>query len=250
MANRYSSTKRISPHMKRVLTIGIIGLLAQTLTAADATPKEKMANAAKQLAEKPNYSWTTVMKEGDGSSGRVGPIGGKAAQGGVTFLSFEIGGIPVEVYMKGEKGAAKALEGWQTFDEVAQAGGTAAAVVRFLRAYKAPSVESAGLSEKVKEVKEADGVLSGELSEDAVKDLLARGARRREGQEPPKIENPKGSLKLWVQNGVLSKYEVNIQGKVTAGDREMDVNRTTTVEIKDAGTTKLEVPAEAKTKLT
>ena len=29
----------------------------------------------------------------------------------------------------------------------------------------------------------------------------------------------------------------------------MDVNRTTTIEIKDAGTTKLEVPAEAKPKM-
>ena len=236
--------------MKRVLTIGIVGLLAHTLTAADPTPTEKMANAAKQLAEKPNYSWTMTMKEADGSSGRLGPIDGKADQGGTTFLSFAIGGIPVEVYMKGDKGAARALEGWQTLDEIAQTSGTAAAVVRFLRAYKTPSAESAGLSEKVKDVKEADGVLSGDLKEEAVKDLLTRGARRREGQEPPKIENPKGSVRLWVQNGTLSKYEVNVQGKVTAGDREMDVNRTTTIEIKDPGATKLEVPAEAKQKMT
>jgi hypothetical protein len=236
--------------MKRVLTIGIVGLLAHTLTAADPTPTEKMANAAKQLAEKPNYSWTMTMKEADGSAGRLGPIDGKADQGGTTYLSFSIGGIPVEVYLKGEKGAARALEGWQTLDEIAQTSGTAAAVVRFLRAYKAPGVESAGLSEKVKEVKESDGVLSGELKEEAAKDLLTRGARRREGQEPPKVENPKGSVKLWVQNGTVSKYEVNLQGKVTAGDRETDVNRTTTIEIKEPGTTKLEIPAEAKPKMT
>jgi hypothetical protein len=236
--------------MKRVLVIGIIGLLAQTLTAADPTPKEKVANATKQLGEKPNYSWTTTTKEADGSSGRSGPIAGKADKGGLTFLSFSISGIPVEVYMKGEKGAAKALEGWQTFDEIAETSGTAAAVVRFLRSYKAPDVESADLSDKVKEVKEADGTLSGELNEEAVKELLIRGARRREGQEVPKVADPKGSVKFWIQDGLLTKYEINVQGKITAGDRDSEVNRTTTVEIKDAGATKLEVPAEAKQKMT
>ena len=235
--------------MKHTLIIGLVSLLAHTLSAADSGPQAKLLNATKQLGDKPNYSWTATTKEGDGSPGRVGPIAGKAEKGGLTYLSFEIGAVPVEVYMNGQKGAAKALEGWQTFDEIAQTGGTAAAVVRYLRVYKAPGAESAALSEKAKDVKEAEGVLSGELKEEAVKELLERGARRREGQEPPKIAGPKGSMKFWIQDGALTKYEVNIQGKVTAGDREFDVNRTTTVEIKDVGSTKLEVPAEAKAKM-
>lgn len=235
--------------MKQTLIVGLIGLLAATLGAAESNPQAKVNSATKQLADQPNYSWTATTKEGDGSPGRVGPIAGKAEKGGLTYLSFEIGGVPVEVYMNGQKGAAKALEGWQTFDEIAQSSGTAAAVVRYLRVYKAPGSESAALSGKVKDVKEAEGVYSGDLKEEAVKELLERGARRREGQDPPKIDNPKGSVKFWIQNGALAKYEFNVQGKVTAGDREFDVNRTTTVEIKDAGTTKLEVPAEAKQKM-
>jgi hypothetical protein len=235
--------------MKQALIIGLIGLLARTLTAADATPQDKIISATRQLGDKPNYSWITTTKEGDGSPGRVGPIAGKAEKGGLTYLSFEIGGVPVEVYMNGQKGAAKALEGWQTFDEIAQTSGTAAAVVRYLRSYKAPGAESAALSGKVKDVKETEGVFSSELKEEAAKELLERGARRREGQDPPKVENPKGAVKFWIQSGALTKYEINIRGKVTAGDRESDVNRTTTVEIKDAGSTKLEVPAEAKQKM-
>jgi hypothetical protein len=235
--------------MKRALIIGLIGLLARTLSAAESSPQDKIISATKQLGAKPNYTWTTTTKEGDGSPGRVGPIDGKADKTGLTYLSFSIGGIPVKVFMNGQKGAAKALEGWQTFDEIAQTSGTAAAVVRYLRSYKAPCVESATLSEKVKEVKETEGMLSGELKEDAAKELLEQGARRREGQEPPKIAKPKGSVKFWIQNGAVSKYEVNIQGKVTAGDSESDVNRTTTVEIKDAGATKLDLPVEAKQKM-
>ncbi len=235
--------------MNQTLLIGLIGLIAGTLSAADSSPQDKLTTATKQFGDKPNYSWTATTKEGDGSPGRVGPIEGKAEKGGLVYLSFSVGAVPVEVYMNGQKGAAKATEGWQTFDEIAQTSGTAAAIVRYLRVYQAPAAESAALSGKVKELKEGDGVLSGDLKEEAAKEWLERGARRREGQEPPKIENPKGSVKFWLQNGALAKYEVNIQGKVTAGEREFDVNRTTTVEIKDAGSTKLEVPAEAKQKM-
>ena len=84
--------------------------------------KDKLGKAAKQLGDKPNYSWTTTTKEADGTPGRLGPIDGKTEKGSFTFLSLTPGGIPVEVYMKGDKGAAKALEGWQTFDDIAQTG--------------------------------------------------------------------------------------------------------------------------------
>ncbi len=235
--------------MQRILIVGIIGLLARTLVAADVSPQDKIAGATKGLADKPNYSWTTTTREGDGSPSRLGPIEGKADKGGLTYLSFSIGGIPVEVYLNGQKGAAKALEGWQTLDEIAETSGTAAAVVRYLRSYKAPGAESAALSQMVKALKEEEGVLGGELKQEAARELLERGARRREGQEPPKIENPRGTVRFWLQDGVLAKYEVKIRGKVTAGDRESEVNRTTIVEIKDAGSTKLDLPAEAKAKI-
>ena len=59
--------------MNKALVIGLIGLLAHTLSAADSSPQDKLTSAAKQLGDKPNYSWTTTMKEGDGSPGRLGP---------------------------------------------------------------------------------------------------------------------------------------------------------------------------------
>ena len=59
----------------------------------------------------------------------------------------------------------------------------------------------------------------------------------------------KGSTKFWLKEDALTKYEFNIQGKVTAGEREIDVNQTIAVEIKEVGKTKIEVPDEAKTAL-
>jgi hypothetical protein len=233
--------------MKSIPLIMLLGLSAQALLAAE--PNQNVTAAGKHLADKPNYSWTATTREADGSTGRIGPIEGKTEKAGLIYLSFTVGGgIPVEVYMNGQKGVAKALEGWQTFDEIAETSGAAAAIVRYLRAYKCPAAESADLAGKAKELKEAEGALSGDLKDDAVKDLLLRGGRRREGQEP-QIADSKGSIKFWLTDGALTKYEMNVQGKVTTGDRENEVNRTTTIEIKDAGTTKLEMPDEVKQKL-
>jgi len=234
--------------MKLIAALGLIGLAANGVSAADS--REKVANAAKQLGDKANYSWTTSTKEADGSGGRLGAIEGKAEKGGVTCLNFSVSDIPVEVCMKGDKGAAKALEGWQTFDEVAQPGGAPAAIVRYLKSYQAPVAESTALAGKAKDLKEADGAISGDLKEEAVKELLLFGSRRREGQEPTKTTDAKGSVTFWIKDGALTKFETRIQGKVTAGERELDINRTTTVEIKDVGTTKIMVPDEAKQKLT
>lgn len=231
--------------MKKIVSLFAISLLPATLLAADSA--DKVIKAAKQVSEKLNYSWATSMKEADGSAGRLGTIEGKADKN-VTCVSFTIGGVPVEVCMKGGKGSAKALEGWQSFDDIAQTSGTAAAVVKFLRSYKAPAVESADLAARAKDLKEEDGVWSGELTPDAAKEVLLAAARRREGEEP-KATDPKGSVKFWVKDGALSKYEVKIQGKVTAGDRDMDINRTTTVELKEIGTTKMDVAPDALQKM-
>jgi len=238
--------------MNKALIVGLIGVLARTLSAAEFSPQDKIIDASKRLGDKPNYSWTTTIKEGDGRPGWIGLIAGKADKSGLTYLSFEIFGTPFEVYMNGQKAVVSYTpwEGWGTFDEAERTSHVAAAVGRYLRSYKAPVVESAALSGKVKDVKEAEGAFSGELKEDAAKEFLESGVRlRREGREPPKIANPRGSVKFWIQDGALTKYEINIQGKVSAGDRETDVNRTTTIEIKDIGTTKLELPDKAKQKM-
>lgn len=235
--------------MKNTLLIACIGIISTGLFAAESSPKEKLAEASRQLGEKPNYSWSATTKEADGSPGRLGPIDGKTEKDNLTFLSLTPGGIPVEVYMKGDKGVARALEGWQTFDEIAQTSGTAAAIVRFLKSYKTPAAQSAELARNMNELKEADGILSGELKEDAIKEILLMGGRRREGQEASKTTDAKGTVKFWIKNGALNKYEINVQGKVATADRSLDINRTTTVEIKEIGSTKIEAPAEAKEKI-
>ena len=72
---------------------------------------------------------------------------------------------------------------------------------------------------------------------------------RRGGGEGPAISGAKGSAKFWVKDGALTKYEFKVSGKMDFNGNEIDLDRTTTVEIKDVGTTKLDVPEDAKKKL-
>jgi hypothetical protein len=83
------------------------------------------------------------------------------------------------------------------------------------------------------------GVYSGELTEE--------GARKQFRFGQP--QNPKGSVKFWVKEGMLAKYEVKVEAKMEFNGNEIDASRTTTTEIQKVGETKVNVPADAKKKL-
>jgi hypothetical protein len=235
--------------MKKALIIGFLGLLAPTLFAADSDPQAKAISATRQLGDKPNYSWTTKIRDGGTNPVEHPPIVGKTDKDGLIYLRFMNGATASEVYMSGQKGTVGGPTGWRTFDEIAKPGGFAAGLVRLMRSWKAPVAEATDLLGKMKDFKEVEGVLSGELQEDAAKHLLEFIAPTYQGQEPPKIADPEGSVKFWIQDGMLKKYELSIQGRVIRGDQESQASRTTLVEVKNVGTTKLEVPEEAKQKL-
>ena len=77
---------------------------------------------------------------------------------------------------------------------------------------------------------------------------LAFGGRR--AGKAPEPKNAKGSVKFWIKDGALTKYELKLSGTVNFNGDDRDIERTTTVEIKDVGATKFEVPDDARKKLT
>ena len=243
--------------MKTNLLCGAVVLLAGSLVAADSASDVKAA--AKKLSEKGNYSWKTTSESAGGGGGggggrfRIGPTEGKTDKDGTTLLSMTRGDNTVEAVLKGEKGAIKTDEGWKSLSEAAEGGGdgqpnAARFTARMLQNYKAPAAEAEELAGKAKEIKKDGDAYAGTLSASDVSALMTRGFRRP-GGDAPEVGTPKGSVKFWVKDGVLSKYEYNLQGKMTFGDNEREINRTTTVEIKDIGTTKISVPDDAKKKL-
>jgi hypothetical protein len=248
--------------MIRRILLSTITVLAGTALVANAAPKEEVTDAAKKLGEAKNYSWKSESKSaaggggGQGGAGRGGfggPTEGKVEKDGVILITMTRGENTTEAAIKGEKVAIKGQDGWQAAADAAPgdaapaAGGGRGNIGRMFRNYKAPAAQAQDLISKTKEIKKDGDAYTGDLTEEGVKQLMAFGGRG--GANAPEIASPKGTVKFWTKDGVLSKYEFNVQGKMTFNDNEREINRTTTVEIKDVGSTKVEVPEEAKKKL-
>jgi hypothetical protein len=232
-----------------------IGFLALLLTAsvALADPADDIRNAAKKLAEKGNYSWRTTTDFGATAGNfRPGPTEGKTEKDGITYLSLTRGDNTMEAVLKEKKGAIRTQDGWKSISELtAEDGGGQPSPGRFaarmLENFQAPLAEAEDLVSKTKGLKKTADGYAGELTEEGAKHFLTRFRPR--GGNAPDASNAKGSVKFWTKDGLLSKYEYNVQGTVNFGGQERDVNRTTTVEIKDVGTTKVNIPEEASKKL-
>jgi hypothetical protein len=239
--------------MKKTLTFATLGIFcASFLFAADDVKGDAKADvkaSAKKLGD--NYSWTSTAKmEGGPAGGGGGRFGGGPTDGqtadGIVYLKSTFGDRTTHMAAKGEKVIVKGEEEWEVPDADGQGPGRFAA--QRMRNFKAPAVEAADLADKAKALKSADGVISGDLTEDGAKSFLTFG--RRQNADAPAPKDAKGSVKFWIKDGALAKYEYNVQGKVTGrDDSEFAINRTTTVELKDVGKTKLALPDEAKKKL-
>ena len=240
--------------MKKQILIGGCVLLTGVLGAL-AGPKESVIDAAHKLAES-SYGFTSTPKDDGGGGGKgfqLGPTEGAVDKSGLVRLTREMGPITSESFVKGDKAVTKTPEGWKTIEELFASakqggggggkgkgrGGLFAAIG--LRNYKSPAEQAADFAENAKNLRESDGMFSGDISESTVKGLMSFGR----GGKGPEIEEPKGSVKFWVKDGALEKYEFNVQGKI--GDR--NINRTITIRIKDVGTAKVTIPDEAKSKL-
>ena len=234
------------------------------------------------MADAPNYSWSTTTANAGGQGGGggfgAGAVSGKAEKGGVVITTRETPNGSMQVITKGDKVVMQNQEGaWVTREEMmAQfggggggggpqggpppAGGAPGGANRGggrggfgFGGGAGPAVDVGTLVDSAKDLKAADGVISGDLTAEAVGQRLSFGRGGRGGQgggtPPPAPANASGSVKFWVKDGALVKYEVHVKGTVQGRGGEMEVDRTTTTEIKDVGTTKVEVPADAKKKL-
>jgi hypothetical protein len=181
---------------------------------------------------------------------KPGPTKGKSEKDGFASVSQDMGDNKLETVLKGDKIALKNQDGqWQLIDE---ADGMAAMMAGWLTMYGTAVDESTKLINNVNALTIGESnVISGDLTADGAKSLMTfrpRGANA--GQTPPAPSKAKGSVKFWLKDGALVKFESHLQVTTALGDqgdRDMDITRTT--EIQDVGTTKVDVPAEAKAKL-
>jgi hypothetical protein len=232
--------------MKRIISLCVSAACVASLGAAESDAKSAVKGAARKLAEKANYSWSLENKPEGGGQGFQMTLDGQAEKGGFVTLKVTFGQNEREAVRKGEKIAVLQDGEWKLPDDMEE---QPARMARRFGEMKLPAAEAEELADKAKDLKAgADGLYSGDLTEAAVKEIFARFRRGNQGPEP---KDAKGWVKFWVKDGLLTKYQFNTQATIAMGQdqQEREVSRTTTVEIKDVGTTKMTVPEAAKKKL-
>lgn len=226
--------------MKTNLLLTFALVIAPALFAADLSPKDDVIAAAKKLAEKASYSWKSTVVVPESSQWKPGPTEGKTEKDGFTYVTTSMGDNVIEAVMKGDKAVITDQDGnWKTASELEGGEGRGRFMGRMVRNLKAPAAQVTELVAGTKELKKDGDAYSGELTEEGAKAQFRMG----------NTTNPKGSVKFWLKDGALSKYELKVTGKVEVNGNERDLDRATTTEIKEVGTTKVNVPEAAKKKL-
>jgi hypothetical protein len=229
------------------MLFGLSVLMAGSLLAAESTPKEAVMAAAKKLGETSNYAWKTVVVVPETAQFKPGPTEGKTEKDGFTCFAMSFFDNSLQVATKGEKQAVTDQEGnWRAVAELDNEEGPGRFLAMLARNLKTPAKEAAEIAGYAKELKQEGDVYASDLTEEGAKALQNFGAR---GGNGPTVSDAKGSVKFWVKDGALTKYEFKLKGTIKFGDNEFPNERTTTVEIKDVGKTKVEVPEAAKKKL-
>lgn len=229
--------------MKKSMLFTTLAFLAVSLYAAETSPKDEVTAAAKKLADKPNYSWKQTVVVPESAQFRPGPTEGKTEKDGLTHLTWSFNDNVGHGVVKGDKGAATDPDGsWQSLAELENSEGFGRFTARRLRNLKTPVLQVIDLANATTGLKKDGDAYAGELTAEGAAAQLRFGPTSE-------VSNAKGSVKFWLKDGMLSKYEIKVKGTVKFNDNEFENDRTTTIEIKDVGTTKVTVPDEAKRKL-
>jgi hypothetical protein len=229
--------------MKKSALFSTVALLASSLFAADPDPKDEVNNAAKKLADAANYSWTQTVVVPESAQFKPGPTQGKTEKDGYVHVTWSFNDTESQGIIKGTNGAGLSTEGgWQSLTELESSEGFGRFTAMTLRNIKTPASQATNLAASAKELKKAGDAVIGELTDEGAKALLRFSPETT-------VSTAKASVKFWVKDGALTKYEITVKGKVDFNGNEMDLDTVTTVEIKAVGTTKVTVPAEAKAKL-
>jgi hypothetical protein len=234
--------------MKKNLLFSLVMLTAGSLLAADANSKDDVTAAASAVSGAASYSWHTITDMGPNAQFTPGPVDGKTEKDGYTMVTMSFNDNTTEILVKGTNSAVKTPDnGWQTAAEASQGGGgggfNAGRMATRMAQNKKPADQAAALVGQVGELKAGDDGITGDLTEEGAKSLMTFG--RRGGN----ASNAKGSVTFWITDGKLVKFKTHVTGTVSFNGNDRDVDRTTTTEIKDIGSTKVEVPDDAKKKL-
>ncbi len=227
----------------------LTAVAAGALLAAENSPKDAIIDAAKKLGEKANYAWKTTVVVPEDAPFKPGPTEGETEKAGFTHVTTTFFENKIQAVIKGDKGAVTDQDGaWKSLEEMDKVEGPGRFVGLIMRNQKTPAKEAAEIAGFAKELKKDGEVYVSDLTEEGAK-TLQTFRMRGSPSGGPEVSNAKGSVKFWIKDGLLTKYEFKLKGNIKFGDNDFPNDRTTTVEIKDVGAAKVVVPDEAKKKI-
>lgn len=264
--------------MNRVLLICFVVLVS--LVRAYGGPIDSAIVAAMKLPEAENYSWNSAIQD----DGRFYIIDGRTQRGGYTMVNMpmvstiqrKLGAARSETHTAIFKGDSQCVidspSGWKTPEELSappadltrsqlhgsrRSAGSGIGTVPSSRGIRYSNLQLC-LSHPHDEIgliigshttirPEPNGV-SGILSEAGAKLLLVHP-----GQNEITPLRASGTFRLWIEDGRLVKYEVQLTGTISVSTgstrREITLRQTATTELTKINQTSFEVPEEAKQKL-
>jgi hypothetical protein len=230
--------------MKKTLFIAT-AIMTGALLSACADPKDDITSAAQKVTAGGNYSWQMTVVVPPDSRFKPGPTDGKM-QGSLTDVKMSFGDNHTQFIKDGTNAAITDPDdgSWEKLSDV-DTSGAGRFLVPMVQNFKAPAAQATDLLADVQSIQQSGASYSGTLTEDGAKKLLTFGRGRR-GGNAPSVTNPSGTVMFWVDGGQLTKFEYHVKGTVSFNSNDRPVDRDTTVTISDVGTTKIEVPADAK----
>lgn len=202
---------------------------------------QPFANAIRQLKAAPNYSWTTVAEFPDAPF-KVTPINGAMGANGYAIVKCDAG--KQEVAIQGKVRVWKGISGWQA----PTPGNAKDPAVQDLLSAQTPTGELSELAIMLNEVKtNADYSFTVNIDPATAKAYLQSSLKgRAPSGVAPEIKTASGNLRLLLKEGFPQKYTITIDAVISLPFGTKTVARKSTTEIKDVGTTSVELPPEAR----
>jgi len=206
----------------------------------DDTLMQTLTDAIERLDQQSSYRWTIEVEVPEEIRFRPGPTQGTTVQGGATHVTQSFGPRSTQVVIVGDKAAVTNRDGrWETAslsDQSYRSEGFAASIARDTQT---PVEEANELTLSLTSLEEEGDGLVGTLPVDASKAQLAG----RRGVDS--VRDTKGTVRFSISDGVLTKYVLRVEGTLVDDDQTRETWRQTTVQVKDVGTAKLDLPSGA-----
>ncbi|MBI1176494.1 DUF1080 domain-containing protein [bacterium] len=243
-------------------------IVGTSANAADADLRASALSAIHKLADASSYSWkSTVESEGGGPFGGSSTTTGLTEKAGYTHVTSTGGSSPFEFARDADQFAVVLEDNWMTLDQAAErssggrrgpfgGGGFNADTVRN---FKMPPAEIEAVLANATNFRQQDNIISADLDATGIEDQLnagspisrrgGRGGRRGGaggGGAPPALQDATGTLTLSLQNGMLVRVAIQVSATRQFFGNETQQKRSTTIEITDAGSTRVALAADAK----